>query len=416
MSATLGPEGIILGGETPSGKLDAIGQIPLLVTDNDGVTSWVPAVLLNSTSTVEPAYAIFSSSALGIFFKKWSNRFPASDPTPDSMPMGNVSSMWGDYHLLGDIVWLADRDQPFSINNAARFSHGIWFSQPESAESWDPIDVVFIGQGSDDNRIVGMFPTQAGLIVLSTNGAHMLRGNPDYNQYELLRSGVGPSSSKSATYWPAAGVVVWLDERGQVWQTNGENFGRLDSVLPPVVEPCNTSIVSFDDFLIISRNSRMYALRLIGGEGVWTELNSSCTKEMRRYEGSVYMAKTAGGLERFAPEYPARGHKDDVPVASRVATRTLQADDSHQRGMWHRFGVRMRGTGDAVSASTINGPYLADDSDGIDYEIGEAVEGRYSKVFPAHGPSKEASFAVEGKGDVVYESMTVWAHGGKDRR
>jgi hypothetical protein len=244
----------------------------------------------------------------------------------------------------------------------------------------------------------------------------MLRGNPDYNQYELLRAGVGPASSKSAAYWPAAGVVVWLDSRGQVWQTNGENFGRLDSVLPPVVDPCVTSIVSFDDFLLISRNRRVYALRLVGGEGIWTELNSSCTKEMRRYEGSVYMAKSAGGLERFAPEYGNRGSKDGEPVVSRATTRTLQADDSHQRGLWHRFGVRLRGSGTALSAKTMDGPVLSDSTQEIAYPIGGAIEGRYAKVFPAHGPSKEASFSVEAEGDVTYESMTVWAHGGKDER
>lgn len=415
MSASLGPEGIILGGETPSKDLDAIGQIPLLVTEG-GSTAWTSAVLLNSTRTTEPAFAIFSYESLNIFFKKWTNRYPSGSPTADAMPMANVSTMWGDFHILGDIIWLANRDLPFASDNAARFAHGLWFSQPESAESWDPVDVQFIGQSDDDNRIVGMFPIQAGMIVLSTNGAHMLRGNPDFNEYEQLRAGVGPANRNAATYWPAAGVVVWADARGQIWQTNGEDFSRLDNVLPEVDGPCISSIAAYDNFLILSRAGRMYALRLVGNEGIWTELNNSCTREIRRYEGSVYLAKTSGGLERFAPEYGARGVRDDVPILSRVSTRTMQADDQHQREFWHRFGTRLRGTGNALKASTVAGPALSDESPKLDYEIDEPIEGRYSKAFPAHGPSKEASFTVEAEGDVVYESMTVWSHGGKDER
>lgn len=415
MSASLGPEGIILGGETPSKDLDAIGQIPLLVTE-DASTAWTSAVLLNSTETTEPAYAIFSYQALNIFFKKWTNRYPSGSPTADAMPMANVSAMWGDYHVLGDIIWLANRSLPFASDNAARFPHGLWFSQPDSAEAWDPVDVQFIGQSDDDNRIVGLFPIQAGMVVLSTSGAHMLRGNPSFNEYEQLRAGVGPASRKSATYWPSAGVVVWVDRRGQIWQTNGEDFSRLDTPLPEVGGTCQSSIVSYDDFLIVSRNNRMYALRLVGNEGIWTELNSRCTDEMHRYEGAIYTSNTYGGFQRFAPEYDGRGIKDDVEIASRISTRTLQGPDQHKREFWHRFGLRVRGTGEIVSASSNAGPAISGETVKIDYPVGEQIDGRFAKAFPAHGPSKEASFSVHGVGDVVYESVNVWAHGGKDER
>lgn len=415
MSASLGPEGIILGGETPSKDLDAIGQIPLLVTE-DASTAWTSAVLLNSTETTDPAYAIFSYQALNIFFKKWTNRYPSGSPTADAMPMANVSTMWGDFHILGDIIWLANRSLPFASDNAARFAHGLWFSQPDSAEAWDPVDVQFIGQSDDDNKIVGMFPIQAGMIVLSTNGAHMLRGNPDFNEYEQLRAGVGPASRKSATYWPSAGVVVWVDSRGQIWQTNGESFGRLDTPLPEVGGVCASSIVAYDDFLIVSRNSRMYALRLVGNEGIWTELNSRCTMEMHRYEGSVYSAKTTGGLMRFAPEYDARGVEDDVAIGSKISTRTLQGPDQHKRDGWHRFGIRLRGDGTALSVSSNAGPAISEETLRLAYPIGEPIEARFAKAFPAHGPSKEASFTVEGEGDVIYEAVNVWSHSGKDER
>jgi hypothetical protein len=333
-----GPEGIVIDGQRPSKKLEAIGQIPLLITETvDGTptTVWRPSVLLNSIEETGPAWGIYTSevtvSRIGATF--WTNRYPSGSPTDNAMPRANVSQMWGDFHLLGDIIWLADQNVAFGPDNAARFPHAIWFSQPEKADSWDPVDVQFIGQQADDNVILGMFPVTAGLIVISTNGAHMLRGNPDFNEYEQVRVGIGPASRKSVTFWPAAGVVVWVDKRGQIWQTNGENFGRLDTVLPDVDGPCPSSIVAFDDFLIVSRNGRMYALRLYQGQGIWTELNATCMREMHRYEGSIYMARTfLDGIERFAPEFGRERHagKCSDRVADHhpyvAASRPAQAD------------------------------------------------------------------------------------------
>jgi hypothetical protein len=411
-----GPDGLFLEGQTPSKNLNAIGQIPLLVEEL-GVSSWKSAVLLNDVDDPGPAWAIYSSdltvSRIGVRF--WDNRYPAGSPTVDAMPQANVSAMWGDFHILGDFKWLANRQLPFSEFNAARFPHGLWFSQPEAADSWDPIDVQFIGQRDVDNRVLGMFPVSAGLIVLSTNGAHMLRGSADLNEYELIRPGIGPRSRESVAFWPAAGIVVWVDFRGQVWQTNGETFSRMDTVLPPVVGPCPSSVGAFDDFLIVSRAGRTFAMRIYDGQGVWTELNADCTREMHRYEGSIYTAKTGSGLERFAPEYPARGTLDDVPILSRVATPTLQFGDQHKRTFWHRFGARLRGTGKLLSATAQPAPSLSE-STSIRYGEDEGSGDRLARVYPAHGPSKEASFTFESEGDVTYESVTVWYNDAKNDR
>jgi hypothetical protein len=417
-----GPEGIVIDGQRPSKKLEATGQIPLLITETvDGTptTVWRPSVLLNSIEETGPAWGIYTSevtvSRIGATF--WTNRYPSGSPTDNAMPRANVSQMWGDFHLLGDIIWLADQNVAFGPDNAARFPHAIWFSQPEKADSWDPVDVQFIGQQADDNVILGMFPVTAGLIVISTNGAHMLRGNPDFNEYEQVRVGIGPASRKSVTFWPAAGVVVWVDKRGQIWQTNGENFGRLDTVLPDVDGPCPSSIVAFDDFLIVSRNGRMYALRLYQGQGIWTELNATCMREMHRYEGSIYMARTfLDGIERFAPEFDARGTLENVPIGSRITTPTLQPPDQHKQTFWHRFGFRTDGSGSLLRARTRNGPLIEPTSKTIEYPIGETAGNRQNVVFPAHGPSKEASFTLEAEGDVIFEGATVWSHSGRDRR
>jgi hypothetical protein len=262
-----------------------------------------------------------------------------------------------------------------------------------------------------------MFPVTAGLIVLSTNGAHMLRGNPDFNEYEQIRVGIGPENRRSVAYWPAGGVVVWIDKRGQIWQTNGEDFGRLDTVLPPVMGPCPSSIVAFDDFLIVSRAGRVYALRLYQGEGVWTELNSQCIREMHRYEGSIYMARTVNpGLERFAPEFGARGTFEGFPIVSRITTPTLQPPDQHKQTFWHRFGFRTDGAGRLLKAWARNGPLIEPSSKTIEYEVDEIAGERQNVVFPAHGPSKEASFTLEGEGDVIYEGATAWSHSGRDKR
>jgi len=418
----LGPDGIFFQGETPSKELEAIGQIPLLSTESVGgtdVTTWRSAVLLNSVDYDGPAWAIYTSDATVSRMQAtlWTNRYPSGSPTDNAMPRANVSAMWGDFHMLGDIVWLADRNLPFASDNAARFPHGIWFSQPENADSWDPVDVQFIGQQADDNRILGMFPVTAGLIVLSTNGAHMLRGNPDFNEYEQIRVGIGPSDRRSVAYWPAAGVVVWVDKRGQIWQTNGEDFGRLDTVLPPVVGPCPSSVVAYDNFLLVSRAGRLYALRLYQGEGIWTELNATCMREMHRYEGSIYMARTVqNGIERFAPEFNSRGTLENEPIGSRISTRTLQPPDQHKQTFWHRFGFRTDGNGRLIRAFTRSGPTLDPDSKFIEYPIDEPAGDRKDVVFPAHGPSKEASFTLEAEGDVIYEGATVWSHSGRDDR
>ncbi len=417
-----GPDGIFVDGQTPSSKLEALSTIPLLITETvagKSLTTWRPSVLLNSVKYDGPAWGIFTSDVTvsRINARFWTNRYPSGSPTDESMPRANVSAMWGDFHLLGDIVWLADRNLPFAEDNAARFPHGIWFSQPDKADSWDPVDVQFIGQQADDNKILGMFPVTAGLIVLSTNGAHMLRGNPDFNEYEQIRVGIGPEDRRSVAYWPSAGVVVWVDKRGQIWQTNGEEFGRLDTVLPPVVGPCPSSVVAFDDFLLVSRAGRVYALRLYQGQGIWTELNAQCIREMHRYEGSIYMARTVqGGLERFAPEFDARGTFDGVPIASRITTPTLQPPDQHKQTFWHRFGFRTDGAGRLLKALARNGPLIEPESKTIEYKVDEIAGERQNVVFPAHGPSKEATFTLEGEGDVIYEGATVWSHSGKDRR
>jgi hypothetical protein len=411
-----GPDGLFLEGQTPSKELDAIGQIPLLVEEL-GVSSWKSAVLLNDIDYSGPAWAIYSSditvSRIGVKF--WSNRFPSGAPTANAMPQANISGMWGDYHILGDIKWLANRQFAFSESNAARFPHGLWFSQPDAADSWDPIDVQFIGQRDVDNRVLGMFPVSAGLIVISTNGAHMLRGSADLNEYELIRPGIGPNRKDSVAFWPAAGIVVWVDKRGQVWQTNGETFGRMDTVLPPVEGPCPSSVGAFDDFLLVSRAGRMYAMRIYDGQGVWTELNADCTREIHRYEGSIYTAKTGRGLERFAPEYPKRGALDDVPIGSKVSTPTLQFGDQHKRTFWHRFGARLRGDGRLLRAFAKPAPALSD-ANFIEYGEDDGTGDRLARVYPAHGPSKEASFTVEAEGDVTYESMTVWYNDAKNDR
>lgn len=418
----LGPDGIFVDGQRPSNSLEAIGQIPLLITEVVGgqsVTTWRPSVLLNSVDSDEPAWAIFTSEVTvsRIGAQLFTERYPSVSPTLTSMPKANVSVMWGDFHLLADIVWLADQDQAFSETNQARFPHAIWFSQPERADSWDPVDVQFVGQQADDNRIVGMFPVTAGLIVLSTNGAHLLRGNPDFNEYEAIRLGIGPVSRQSACYWPAAGIVVWVDYRGQIWQTNGETFGRLDNVLPPVEGPCQSSITAFDDFLIVGRDSRLYALRSFNGEGIWTELNATCIAEMHRYDGSIYMARQFDpGIERFAPEFDARGTLDGVPLESRVSTRTLQPPDQHKKTFWHRFGFTTDGTGKLLRAFSRSGPTLDPKVRSIEYLIGEGAGDRQAVVFPAHGPSREASFTLEAEGDVTFEGATVWSHAGKDDR
>lgn len=399
----------------PSGELRATGRIPLLVDKQ-----WRTGLLLNSADSNEDAWAIYRDDRepSRTSYRKWSNRYPSGSPALNSMPKANRAVPWGDFLVLGDIVWKEDPSQAFSPNNAARYPHGLWYSEPGVMDSWDELDVEFVGQRDGLNRILGMFPLESGLLVASPSSVFLLRGAPDDHLYEDLRVGVGPKCSCSIAFWPLAGVVVWLDARGQVWQTNGEAFGRLDFPLPSYEYNATPmegdGLGVLDEYLIVSRAGRTFALRLLTeGNAAWTELNVPYASGFETYRGSLYM-RTQSGVLRLAPEVQSlRGTFDGAPLDSEVVTRTLAGENPHESTFWHRFGLRSSG-GELLQVESIAGP--SDSGLKLVYNNPEGAGDRGMAVWPAHGPSEEATFAVKGRGDITYEQVSAWVHKGAGSR
>ena len=399
---------------SPPGELPLAGYMPLLVSQQ-----WRNAALLNSTEFGGDAWAIYRDQRLPqrVGFRTWSNRYPSgAEPVPNSMPKANQATTWGDFLVLGDIVWKANPSNPLSSENSARYPHGLWFSEPGQFDTWDELEVQFVGQRSGGNRIVGMFPLEPGLVVASTSGMYLLRGTPARNQMEELRVGMGPGTAAAVAMWPMMGTVVWVDARGQVWQTDGERFARLDGPLPQYftngTDVGDHSVAAVDDYLVVTRSDGTFVLKSQGESGAWTELNGPHVGALARHRGSVY-ARGDDGLFRWGLQVPTRrGLRDGVPVESEVVTRPLASQDPHERAFWHRFGVAARG--ELVEAESHAGPWgVSELSESFAPSPG-VTDGL--QVFPAHGPSTDASFRFRFLGDVDLEAVTVWLHQGRPSR
>jgi hypothetical protein len=256
------------------------------------------------------------------------------------------------------------------------------------------------------------------MVVTTTSAVHLLRGTPDDHQYEDLRVGVGPKCSCAVKYWPLAGVVAWIDARGQVWQTNGQQFGRLDFPLPAYdysYVGADDAVGVLDEYLVVTRAGRTFALRLQAeGDAAWTELNAPYSNGFVSYAGSLYF-RTPQGLMRWAPEVVSRrGMQGSTPLTSEVVTRTLATEDPHRTGFWHRYGLRAKG-GQLLQTATKAGPYRSSAASLV--QVGPTMGAeRDLAVWPGHGPSTEASFAFTGQGDITYESASVWVHDGRGSR
>ena len=394
----------------PPAELRAAGAVPVLVN-----RQWRNGVLLNSTEYDGDAWALYRDERLPsrVGYRRWEERYPSGAvPVADSMPKANVAVTWGDFLVLGDIVWKENPSNPLSDDNSARYPHGLWFSEPGTFDSWDELEVQFVGQRSGSNIIVGMFPMEPGLLVTTTSGIYLLRGEPQANSTEELRIGLGPAHRRAVAFWPYTGGVVWIDRNGEVWATNGEEFSRLDEHLPPFSGGA-CSVVAHGQHLLVCRGGRNFVLYAGGEGGAWTELNAEPNRGGIAHRGSVYVW-AADGLRRWGVSLPSRGHSDGEPVLSRVVTRTLSGEDPHMVTFWHRVGLAAGG-GDILSARSKAGPWSADAPVAEHVAPAEAGE-RFRAVVPAHGPSVEASFGWEAEGDVRYEAVTVWAHRGRGER
>jgi hypothetical protein len=424
----------------PDGKLPIIGTIALQVVE-DGSTFWVEALLANNVTDLDVnPFALYISPSTGLpAYKEWTNFYPdAEGGTDDSMPRAGRCEMWGDFLVLGDIIWKADSSQPFASGNASRYSHGLWFSQPGNSDKWDPMDTVFVGQKSGGNVVQGLFPIERGLLVITCTLVSILIGTPDEFSYRELRSGISNCGRNGVSSWPSTGGVVWADRNDDIWWTDGEDFTKLNG---KVSMSQIDSIGCFQNYIIASSSEIIHVFRVYGGEmgGGWTRLSTPygvkkivITRkfmiglEDREVVGNFVLDDPVFGLLdsnilwgedlriiAFDFEDNNRGVFDNKKVSSIIRSKPLPGS-GHDTTFWHRFGVRAEGSG--VLKTAISRPSADSSERGYETRIYGRLGSRKDYIFDAHGPSLEATFDVEFDGDVTAEHMTVWTHKGTTKR
>jgi len=409
------PSWVFLTTPDPDAKLNVIGQMAYQVDDTD--VFWVDALLCNSADVEDVnAFAIYVDPRDDeIKVKEWSNSFPDDEGgTTDSMPRANVCTMWGDFLVLGDIIWKADPDQPFDAENKSRYRHGLWFSIPGKPDRWDPIDVIEMGQKSGNNLIQGIHPLEAGLIVVTKSLVVLLQGPPDDFIYRELRSGISNTERHATASWPFQGGVVWADVENGVWFTNGEVVLRLDEVVD--LKGC-TAVSTWNQYIFVSTNEDVRVFRVIGEAGAWTTLAEtfSFSKIVRtdKFLFGLELSESNRKIAAFDLKREDRGTFDGRNVKSVIRSRPLPGF-GHDVIFWHRAGVRAKGTGRVQRF--ISRPSADPSVRGYEVRLSGDLRRRFDYVFDCHGPSIEATFDVEFEGDVTVEHMTVWEHGGRTEK
>lgn len=431
-----GPEWVKLVTPDVNGQLRIIGQMAYQVVDG-GDVFWVDALLCNSSTilNVDPFIVYIDPRTNEPAVKFWTNGYPDDEGgTANSMPHAGKCTMWGDFLVLGDINWKADPDQPFVSSNKSRYSHGLWFSIPGKTDTWDPIDTVFTGQKAGGNVVQGMFPIESGLLVVTCTLIALLQGSPDDFIYRELREGISNCGRNGVSKWAAKGGVVFGNNYGDVWFTNGESFQRLDE---SIELGDFQSIAAFGEYLFVSDVDGIRVFRLYEEGGGWTRLTGTngfakmvstnrflIGIEAREAGGSFVLNNEELGvldseyelwvqdrlLTAFDLEGENRGTFNGRKLVSTVRSRPLPGF-GHEVRFWHRFGVRAKGNGSIVKA--VSRPSSDAKERGYKTNIRGDLKRRFDYVFDAHGPSLEATFDVEFTGDVSVEHMTVWEHGGR---
>jgi len=414
------------------------GRIPLLIDD-----VWVSAGLLNSADFDSEAAAVYrdpDTDTIGV--KTWSNRYPSdeTDGTPNSMPRAALSTNWGDFVVLGDIHWKSDPSAAYSDTNTARYPHGIWLSEAGTTDTWNPDKVFFVGQKLEQNAVVGLFPLERGLLVVTQSLIALLRGTPDDFVYEELRSGISPLFSSEVTFWPYTGLVVWLDRSGKVWATNGDAVARLDEGVT-INRRGRGALLGLQQDLFVSGGDDVRLFHTFGEGGAWTTLITPSG-----WQKAVFCRSTVIGVgadqdsqgtfilddETFGLldgnflhgsvdsvqvfslfDEDRRGTFNGRPVRPLLRTRPLPGS-SDRTVFWHRFGLRGNGPGRLMSATAYGSTDLSER--GLTTRVNSRLADRKDVTFEAHGPSLEAVFELEFEGDVTPEHVTVAAHRGRSER
>jgi len=293
---------------------------------------------------------------------------------------------------------------------------------------------VFTGQKAGGNVVQGMFPLEQGLLVVTCTLVALLQGTADDFIYRELRTGISNCGRNGVAAWQNKGGVVFGNNFGNVWFTNGESFQRLDEAVE--IDDFR-SIAAFGEYLFVSTTTGTRVFRLYEEGGGWTRLTGisgfAKMQTTNRFLIGIEARNAGGGfilddetfgildsdsllwaqdrlLTALDLEGEQRGVFNNRKLKSTIRSRPLPGF-GHEVRFWHRFGVRAKGSGAVVKATSR--PSSDVNERGYDTRLRGDLRRRFDYVFDAHGPSLEATFDVEFEGDVSVEHMTVWEHGGR---
>ena len=387
------------------------GLVPLPRDEGQG---FVTALLVNGRERTEEAVAVYEDGDGNPAHYAFTSSYP-NDTDDDAMPRANLSIMWGDFLVLGDIEWLEDEDANFASTNAGSYPHALWLAQPGEPESWDLLDVVYTGikTGQGAPQVLGLETVDTGLMVLTSGGVYHLRGTPSQFDYEELRPGNGVAGRFAASWWPSTGAAVWLNQTGQVWHSNGEAFLRLDEPLGlDAEEPSEPWAAGWDDFVLVGRSGRTFVFRAFDEDGAWTELvTPDGVHNCIPVGATLYGVDGDGRVWRLNRTSQDRGQIDGTPHEVVVATRTFEGGEGHRLSFWRHFGIRAEPESPGATLEQVTvyaGPALSSESESMTLlETPRPLDGRDELVVPGPGPALEAAVEVEFAGDVSVEQVSV---------
>lgn len=463
------------------------------VTVNWGVTSpgssailgfriYSATGVLKTTAAAGATSATFSGSAgdeIGVVVRAFNaygeTPFSAEGgvkpPAKGYVPHANVGAFWNGQLILGDVEYYRDnadieKGLPLSSSNSARIRNAVWFSNPESPTTFDPLAVFTLGQ--PDSQITAMVVVPQGLLVLTKtisndSGIFLLRGTSAgvvleeelalNFVVELVRGGVGTRGFANAggafnhvKVWPATGTVCFLDENSLVWQTNTQSVTHIsENVMFPQTSFANSTdnLVAWDKYLLFGALNQLFVLREFGERGGWTEFVLPDTTLTGAIAGPISMHETGNcvyfiwndGTNKQVWRYNMQptgaaqgefGKINGTSVDLTLTTRPVRGgDDPHDKTFWHRVGLRFRGTSSFAIKSMTSAPWIipgltAPGTNTITNSPATAypfpANFRGEKFYPAHGPSLEAQVAFVVQGSAEIEAVTFYAHGRKPNK
>jgi hypothetical protein len=335
---------------------------------------------------------------------------------------------------------------PFGPNNRKRYRNALWISTVDdngvpAIDRFHPVYSVNT-VGTPEATIRGLQVIDRGLLVFTTSatdndGVILLRGTAPTGDGSasyvpvVLRGGMGAAAETADrhhpyhTMWSEAGSVVFVEDKGTIWHTNGLDIGRLDryGATPPSAANQADHVACVGPYLFVARDSRLLVMRMFDEDGAWTELNfPGAVESMAALEDCLYFVSPSQGVFRFNLAVDSRrGYVDDQVVPLTVSTAVVGDPLAHDRKAWFRVGARVSGQQDegfVVEVISRAGSPLIPNEPAASHTtvLNRPLAWRDEILVRGHGPSTEASATLVFNGDVIIESVSLWTHGREPSR